>query len=209
MTNTPTIRTVSTSRRRGRSSLVLAAAVLALAAALSSCGSGGSAGADQAKAQSGGTKTATEAKANTDASAGESDSDSDSDSGTIDSCTLLSEDQLSAIIGSAVTVSGPSIEVARGRSCTYTFAETGNSILDEGTIDIAAWHGSEFFSPGIGPARGGIGEAAQDDSDHGIVMFKVGDDVVQVHVISPDHKADSVQIASAAANRVAGAARSS
>ena len=202
MTNTPTIRTVSTSRRRGRSSLVLAAAVLALAAALSSCGSGGSAGADQAKAQSGGTKTATEANANTDASAG--------DSGTIDSCTLLSEDQLSAIIGSAVTVSGPSIEVARGRSCTYTFAETGNSILDEGTIDIAAWHGSEFFSPGIiGPARGGIGEAAQDDSDHGIVMFKVGDDVVQVHVISPDHKADSVQIASAAANRVAGAARSS
>jgi len=208
MTNTPTIRTVSTSRRRGRSSLVLAAAVLALAAALSSCGSGGSAGADQAKAQSGGTKTATGANATTDASAG--DSDSDSDSGTIDSCTLLSEDQLSAIIGSAVTVSGPSIEVARGRSCTYTFAETGNSILDEGTIDIAAWHGSEFFSPGIiGPARGGIGEAAQDDSDHGIVMFKVGDDVVQVHVISPDHKADSVQIASAAANRVAGAARSS
>jgi len=208
MTNTPTIRTVSTSRRRGRSSLVLAAAVLALAAALSSCGSGGSAGADQAKAQSGGTKTATGANANTDASAG--DSDSDSDSGTIDSCTLLSEDQLSAIIGSAVTVSGPSIEVARGRSCTYTFAETANSILDEGTIDIAAWHGSEFFSPGIiGPARGGIGEAAQDDSDHGIVMFKVGDDVVQVHVISPDHKADSVQIASAAANRVAGAARSS
>jgi len=206
MTNTPTIRTVSTSRRRGRSSLVLAAAVLALAAALSSCGSGGSAGADQAKAQSGGTKTATGANANTDASAG----DSDSDSGTIDSCTLLSEDQLSAIIGSAVTVSGPSIEVARGRSCTYTFAETANSILDEGTIDIAAWHGSEFFSPGIiGPARGGIGEAAQDDSDHGIVMFKVGDDVVQVHVISPDHKADSVQIASAAANRVAGAARSS
>ena len=202
MTNTPTIRTVSTSRRRGRSSLVLAAAVLALAAALSSCGSGGSAGADQAKAQSGGTKTATGASANTDASAG--------DSGTIDSCTLLSEDQHSAIIGSAVTVSGPSIEVARGRSCTYTLAETGNSILDEGTIDIAAWHVSEFFSPGIiGPARGGIGEAAQDDSDHGIVMFKVGDDVVQVHVISPDHKADSVQIASAAANRVAGAARSS
>ncbi len=200
MTNTPTIRTVSTSRRRGRSSLVLAAAVLALAAALSSCSSGGSASADQAKVQPGGTKT--DANTNTDANAGAS--------GTIDSCTLLSEDQLSAIIGSAVTVSGPSIEVARGRSCTYTLAETGNSILDEGTIDIAAWHGSEFFSPGIiGPARGGIGEAAQDDSDHGIVMFKVGDDVVQVHVISPDHKADSVQIASVAANQVAGAARSS
>ncbi len=198
MTKTPTIRTVSTSRRRGRSSLVLAASFLGLAAALSSCSSGGSASADQAKDQPGGTKT----NANTEASAG--------DSGTIDSCSLLSEDQLSAIIGSAVTVSGPSIEVARGRSCTYTFAETGNSILDEGTIDIAAWHGSEFFSPGvIGPARGGIGEAAQDDSDHGIVMFKVGDDVVQVHVISPDHEADSVQIASAAANRVAAAARSS
>ena len=200
MTNTPTIRTVSTSRRRGRSSLVLAASVLALAAALASCSSGGSASVDQAKDQSSGTKANANTNTNTNADA----------NGTIDSCSLLSEDQLSTIIGSAVTVSGPSTEVARGRSCTYTFAETGNSILDEGTIDIAAWHGSEFFSPGvIGPARGGIGEAAQDDSDHGIVMFKVGDDVVQVHVISPDHKADSVQIASAAANRVAGAARSS
>jgi hypothetical protein len=31
---------------------------------------------------------------------------------------------------------------------------------------------------------------------------------VQVHVISPDHKADSVQIASAAAGQLAGASRS-
>jgi hypothetical protein len=177
-------------QRRAGQSLVLASSVVALAAALSSCGYASSTGSSQ--------NGHNPASANTGAH-----------SGTIDSCSLLSEDRLSAIVGSAVTVDGPAVEVARGRSCTYTFKETGNSILDEGTIDIAAWHGSGFFSPGtIGGSRSGIGEEAQDDSAHGVVIFRVGEDVVQVHVISPDHKADSVQIASAAAGQLAGASRS-
>jgi hypothetical protein len=206
MTNSSTIQPLSASRRRGHSSLVLAASALTLAAALSSCSSGGSSGAEKAKDQSAGTRTNT----NNGVNAGPNANAATAGSGTIDSCTLLSENQLSTIVGTAVTVDGPSVEVARGRSCTYTFKETGNSVLDEGTIDIAAWHGSEFFSPGtVGGPRPGIGEEAQDDSAHGIVMFRVGDDVVQVHVISPDHKADSAQIASAAAHRVAGASRSS
>jgi hypothetical protein len=130
--------------------------------------------------------------------------------GTIDPCSLVSEDQLSDIIGAAVTAKGPAVDVARGRSCAYTFPETGNTVLDEGDIDIAAWHGSEFFAAGtIGAARSGVGDEAQDDSQHGVVLFRVGDDVVQVHVLSPDHKTDSVQIAKAAAGQVASASRQS
>ena len=111
-------------------------------------------------------------------------------------------------MGSAVAVDGPAVEVVRGRSCSYTFKETANAILDEGTIDIATWHGAEFFSAGtVGPPRAGIGEEAQDDSAHRVVMFRVGDDVVQVAVISPDHKGASVQIARAAAGQVADASR--
>jgi hypothetical protein len=191
MTNSFNIAHLSADRRAGRT-LVLASSAVALAAVLASCGYGSSSGSSQNDAASVVTKAA-------------------ADSGTIDSCSLLSEDQLSAIVGAAVTVDGPAVEVARGRSCTYTFKETGNTVLDEGTIDIAAWRGSGFFSPSTigGTARSGIGDEAQDDSDHGVVIFRVGEDVVQVHVISPDHKGDSVQIASAAVSQVAGAERSS
>lgn len=190
MTKSFTTARVSANRRTGRA-LVLTSSAIALAATLSACGYGSSAGSSRDGEVSVGTKAV-------------------ADSGTIDSCSLLSEDQLSAIIGSAVTVDGPAVEVARGRSCRYSFKETGNTVLDEGTIDIATWHGSGFFSPGTigGTARSGIGEQAQDDSDHGVVIFRVGQDVVQVHVISPDHKGDSVPIASAAAGEVADASRS-
>jgi hypothetical protein len=192
MTNSLKHAPLPANRRAGRG-LLLAASGIALATALTSCGYGSSSGSSPDGDISAGTTTGAAA----------------ADSGTIDSCSLLSESQLSAIVGSAVTVDGPAVQVARGRSCTYTFKETGNSILDEGTIDIAAWHGSGFFSPGtIGGPRSGIGEEAQDDSDHGVVIFRVGEDVLQVHVISPDHKGDSVQIASAAAIRLAGASRS-
>lgn len=104
----------------------------------------------------------------------------------------------------AVTAEGPAVEVARGRACTYSFAENNNAILDAGTIDIAAWQGSAFFAAGTnGVPRSGIGEQAQDDSEHGIVIFRVDDVVVQVHVISPDHKRASLDIARAAAGQVA------
>jgi hypothetical protein len=191
MTNSLNTAPLPLNRRVGRG-LLLAATGVALATALSSCGYGSSPDTAQTNQKAAPTRAAAAAE-----------------TGTIDSCSLLSEAQLSGIVGSAVTVDGPAVEVARGRSCTYTFEETGNAILDEGTIDIAAWHGSGFFSPGtIGGARSGIGEEAQDDSDHGVVIFRIGEDVVQVHVLSPAHKGDSVQIASAAANRLAGASRS-
>jgi hypothetical protein len=187
---------MSVANRSAGRVLALAASGIFLAAGLSACGS-----------SDGSTDQASTAKVT-----GPTDKASAvaTERGTIDPCSLLSENQLSDIIGAAVTAKGPAVDVARGRSCTYTFPETGNTILDEGDIDIAAWHGSEFFAAGtIGAARSGVGDEAQDDSQHGVVLFRVGDDVVQVHVLSPDHKTDSVQIASAAADHVASAARQS
>jgi hypothetical protein len=184
---------MSPAARRTRRALALAASGIMLAAALSACGSSDNSGSKKSGDASAGSTNGTGALGA---------------EGTIDPCSLLTEDQLSAIIGSAVTAKGPAVEMARGRSCAYTFKETGNTILDEGDIDIAAWHGSEFFAAGtVGATRSGVGDEAQDDSAHGVVLFRVGDDVVQVHVLSPDHKTDSVQIASAAAGRVADASR--
>jgi hypothetical protein len=165
-----------------------------LTAALTACGSSSGSGSEKSGDTSAGSTNGSGALA--------------AEKGTIDPCTLLTEDQLSTIVGTAVTAKGPAVEVARGRSCTYTFAETGNTVLDESDIDIAAWHGSEFFAAGtIGETRSGIGDEAQDDSAHGVVAFRLGDDVVQVHVLSPDHKGDSVQIAGAAAGQVTSASR--
>jgi hypothetical protein len=196
MTNSLRTRPMSPTARRTGRGLALAGSGILLAAALSACGSSDPSSAGSSHHGSG------------DISAGPNSGVLAAQKGTIDPCSLLTEDQLSAIIGSAVTAKGPAVEVARGRSCTYTFKETGNTILDEGDIDIAAWHGSEFFAAGtVGAARTGVGDEAQDDSSHGVVLFRVGDDVVQVHVLSPDHKTDSVQIASAAAGQVAGASR--
>jgi hypothetical protein len=99
--------------------------------------------------------------------------------------------------------------VARGRACSYTFKENRSAVLDQGTIDIAAWQGAAFFSPGtIGAPVSGIGEQRQDDSEHGVVIFRVGDTVVQVHVISPDHQATSLDIARAAADQISESANS-
>jgi hypothetical protein len=196
MTNSQLTSPLSARRRRPARNLTVAATGIVIAAALSACGSSYGSASDRSNDQPAGSNTGAGAGALA------------AEAGTIDSCSLLSEDQLSAIVGSAVAVDGPAVEVARGRSCTYTFKESGNAILDEGTIDIATWHGAEFFSAGtIGAPRAGIGQEAQDDSAHGVVMFRVGDDVVQVHVISPDQKGASVQIARAAAGQVAGAPR--
>jgi hypothetical protein len=185
---------MSPSARRTGRGFVLATSGIVLAAALTACGSS--------------SRSGSEGSGDTSAGATDGSGALAAEDGTIDPCSLLTEDQLSAIIGTAVTAKGPAVEVARGRSCTYTFAETGNTVLDEGDIDIAAWHGSEFFAAGtIGEARSGIGDEAQDDSAHGVVAFRLGDDVVQVHVLSPDHKGDSVQIASAAAGKVPAASR--
>jgi hypothetical protein len=171
--------------------LALAATGIVLVTALSACGS--SSGSGTASAHQGHSK-----------SAGSTSGTVAADDGTIDSCSLVTEAQLSDIIGTAVTAEGPAAEVARGRACTYSFAEDNGAVVASGTIDIAAWQGSAFFAAGTsGVPRSGIGQQAQDDSEHGIVIFRVDDVVVQVHVISPDHKRASLDIARAAAGQVA------
>jgi hypothetical protein len=123
-------------------------------------------------------------------------------SGTLDPCALVSATDLGAALGADVSAAGTATEQFRGRTCDFTFPLEG-SVLDEGRLTMTAWHGSEFFLPGtIGPDLAGIGDAAQDDSDHGIVLFRKGDDVVQVHVLAPGLQKASLDIAEQAANAV-------
>jgi hypothetical protein len=195
MTDSRHTRPTSPKTIRTARGLALAASGMALVSALAACGSG--------------TATSTRPSSGRDSNAAAAPTTGAASDATIDSCSLVSEAQLSDIIGAAVTVDGPALEVARGRSCTYTFREPGNAIVDEGTVDIAAWHGPEFFAPGtVGSPDSGVGADAKDDSGHGIVIFRVGQEVVQVRVISPDHKGDSLAIARVAAGRVASASSS-
>jgi hypothetical protein len=125
----------------------------------------------------------------------------EAESGTVDPCGLVSAAELSTILGATVSADGPAKEEFRGRTCDFTFPTEG--ILDEGTVSVAAWHGSEFFLPGaIGPKVAGIGDEAQQDSTLGTVLFRKGDEVVQVHVLAPGQKDAAVEIARAAAQAV-------
>lgn len=179
--------------------LVLAAAGIALVAGLSACGA--------STTTTTTTTTTTPGSGLSGHAASGPTTGATATDGTIDPCSLLTEARLSDIIGAAVTVNGPAVELARGRSCTYTFHEPGNAIVDEASIGIAAWHGAEFFATGTPGA--GIGADAQDDSAHGFVTFRDGEEVVQVQVLSPDHKKASLEIARVADSQVAVASRRS
>ena len=77
------------------------------------------------------------------------------------------------------------------------------SVHDQRLLTVTAWHGSEFFLPGTtGLDLSGIGDAAQDDSDHGVVLFRKGEEVVQVHVLAPGLQKASLDIAEQAASAV-------
>jgi hypothetical protein len=186
MTTTPNLRTHRPTRPR-----ILAATAVLAALALSGCGSAGAA--DSSTGTAG--RTAAAPTTGSGPLAAEAD--------TLDPCALLTETDLTAIVGTPVTASGPATEQFRSRQCDYTFTERGNPIIDEGRITVSAWHGSEFFSPGlIGPAIEGIGDEASDDSEHGIVIFRKGEDVVQVHVLSTQLKSASLLVARRASGAV-------
>jgi hypothetical protein len=187
MSNLPRTHHIQAIRTAG--GVTLAASVIALAAGLSACGYGTT------------TSTTSGTGRHSDPAAGSS-TGAAADA-TIDPCSLLTGAELSDIIGSTVTVDGPAVEVARGRSCTYTFQENG--IVGHGTVDITAWHGSQFFAPGT--PGDGIGADARDQSDRGVVIFRDGAEVVQVHVLSPAHQKASLEIARAADRHVAIASR--
>jgi len=117
-----------------------------------------------------------------------------------DPCTLLGTDQLAEALGSTPSRQGAATEQARGLTCSWTFADPGSAVGD-GTLAITTWHGREFFAAGtIGDPVPGLADGAQADTSSGGVLFRSGDDVVQVQVLSPRRKDRAVAVARAAAS---------
>ena len=84
------------------------------------------------------------------------------------------------------------------RTSASALASAGS--LDTGSLAIDAFKGSEFFVPGIiGDPLDAVGDLAQEDLCHGTVLFISGDDVVQVHVLSPTRRDRTLPVAQAAA----------
>ena len=118
----------------------------------------------------------------------------------LDPCAILSSAEIDRLLGTAATVRGPAVAQFRGRTCTWDFAEAPGGVLDTGTLAIDAFSGTEFFVPGtIGDPLDGVGEEAQEDLDHGTVLLRQGQDVVQVHVLSPTRRDRTLPLAAAVA----------
>ena len=122
----------------------------------------------------------------------------------LDPCAILPSAEIDRLLGTPATVRGEAISQFRGRTCTWDFAEAPGGVLDTGTLAIDAFSGTEFFVPGtIGAPLDGVGEEAQEDLEHGTVLLRQGEDVVQVHVLSPTRRDRTLPLATA----VAGALR--
>ncbi|MFF3062794.1 DUF3558 family protein [Streptomyces sp. NPDC057909] len=120
----------------------------------------------------------------------------ENESSSSNPCTLVSAADLSNILGTAVTQQEGPTEEFRGKSCKYTFPDGG--VVGEGHLAITTWHGRAFFSPGTLALDkvSGIGDEAA--SKDGVSMVRKGEEVLQVHVLSPTKKKTSLQIARAA-----------
>jgi hypothetical protein len=129
---------------------------------------------------------------------------SSADTRSLDPCTILPAVRLGALVDATLTQHGPAQDRALGRECTWDFPDRAGlgTGTGTGTLSITAWHGREFFAPGsISRRVSGLGDEAQADPTLGIVLFRVGDQVVQAHVLSPDkrHRAPEIARALAAA----------
>ncbi|MET7458593.1 hypothetical protein ABZT03_43715 [Streptomyces sp. NPDC005574] len=114
----------------------------------------------------------------------------------VDPCALVSVTDLSSILATAVIKQAGPLEEFRGKSCKYTFSD--GSAVGEGTMAITTWHGQSFFSPetlGIGEVKG-IGDEAA--SGNGVTMVRKGETVLQVQILSPTKKQDSLKVGRAA-----------
>ena len=84
------------------------------------------------------------------------------------------------------------------RTSASALASAGS--LDTGSLAIDAFKGSEFFVPGtVGDPLDAVGDLAQENLCHRTVLFISGDDVVQVHVLSPTRRDRTLPVAQAAA----------
>jgi hypothetical protein len=120
---------------------------------------------------------------------------------TTDPCTLLPAATLQRLMGESLRQQGPAEERAQGQECAWSFHDPHD--LTAGTLTITAWHGREFFSPGsIGRPLAGLGEEAQLDPTLGIVLLRVGDEVLQAHVLSPTARDRATAVARALADAI-------
>lgn len=102
----------------------------------------------------------------------------------LDPCTLLDDDTLGSALGARLRGGGTAEARAGGLSCTWTYDDPGSAV-GEGQLVLTTFHGTEFFAPGsIGAPLPGLADEAQIDRGLGLVLFRSGEEVVEVHVLS-------------------------
>jgi Protein of unknown function (DUF3558) len=116
-------------------------------------------------------------------------------------CDLLTDAELSALVGGTVTRTRE-VEENRGKTCEWEFPNTGP--LGTGTAIVAAWHGRAFYTPDAMPesftAVPDIGDVAH--RDQGMLMFRKGDDVILVNVTGQFATDMGVEVAKLVASKL-------
>lgn len=164
------------SRRTASGRAAAAAAALLLGLGLSACGG-----------ESGGEGASTTAAAATSADV------------VADPCTLVGQDALEEALGVSLNVRGPASDEALGRACHWDFPDRPGI---PGSLSLTLWHGAQFFSTSVGEPLTGIGDQAQGDATLGLVLFRSGEEVVQVQLQSPAHRDAASAVARLAAAQV-------
>jgi Protein of unknown function (DUF3558) len=116
-------------------------------------------------------------------------------------CDLLTDAELSALVGGAVSRIRE-VEENRGKTCEWEFPNTGPP--GSGTATVAAWHGREFYTPDAVhegfTAVPGIGDVAH--RDQAMLIFRKGGDVVGVHVTGQFSGDMDVEVAKLVASKL-------
>lgn len=116
-----------------------------------------------------------------------------------DPCTLVDQGDLEEAVGATLTARGDAVDEALGRACHWDFPDRPGI---PGSLSLTVWHGAQFFSSAVGEPLDGLGDEARSDASLGVVLVRTGDEVVQVQVLSPDHRDAAPEIARLAAAAV-------
>jgi hypothetical protein len=104
---------------------------------------------------------------------------------------MLDIDVLEREVGGDLTQDGAAAPASMGTECGWSFAgETG-----PGNLSITAWEGTEFFSSALGDPLPGLGDEARVDRGLGAVLFRSGDQVIQVQILPSAKTASAEAIA--------------
>lgn len=102
----------------------------------------------------------------------------------LDPCALVGESTIASALGTEVTKAGRPGDAPRGRSCTWTVADP-TSVYGDADVVLTTYHGSEFYLDGsMGSPVAGIADEAQGDPQGGLILFRKGEEVVEVHVLT-------------------------